>query len=171
MRRVVAIFAALAALAAPAAGQSLQEAARANVALTARLCMQVMLDRTPAQQLFGAAGFGYRAIDRGTNDHGVDLGTHHYFEAPAETAKAKVDDPAASGTSCTLYTGALPEAEVRHLIQSVIAQAYPQAQVTPGNELAVRNLSDLPLLISPRTITRHRYEPEGTVEVFFGFPG
>ncbi len=169
--RAAACAALLAISAATGVAQSLQEATRANVALASQLCLNVMLHQVVPQQAFGTAGFVYRGIDRGINDYGVALGIDHFYEAPSDTAKVEVTNPTGPNGLCKVLTAHMPEAELRGLVTAIIMQIYPQASISQQPEMIVRNISPLPLLVSTNTITRHRYEAAGTVQVSFYFPG
>lgn len=173
-RRAPCLLAALAVVlsAGPSRAQTVEEAARSNVGLSVRLCMDVMLRQIPPQQLFGTAGFAYEGIDRGINTYGVALGVDHYYLAPADTAKAQVNDPTGGNGICQVLTTKLTQADVQTLVVEIVQQTYPQAQLERGPDyMAVRNLSQLPLILNISTITRHRYEAAGTIQVSMSFPG
>ena len=154
-----------------AAAQSFEEAVRANTQLATNLCIQVMIQRTAPRDAFEGAGFGYRSIDRGVNDYGVALGFDHYFEAPASTAKAEVDDPGAAGL-CMVMTTHLAEADLAQIVAAELFRDYPGAEVRSETEWSVATPSGLPLIVSTDTIgTNHRYEEPGTVRVTMSYPG
>ena len=156
----------------PAATMTTQEAAQINARLAFSICVQIMIDRVSPRAAFGAAGFTYRAIDRGVNTHGVVLGLDHYFEAPADTAKAKVPNPDQMAGICTVYSKHIPEATLASIVAS---EAYRRSPATTGRgatQWSIPTSSGLPLIVSVSTITnRHRYEPAGTVQVSMSFPG
>ncbi|MGS4945047.1 hypothetical protein ACVDG3_06170 [Meridianimarinicoccus sp. RP-17] len=155
-----------------ASSQSFEDAVRANVALAVTLCTNGMMSGSSASSLFGSSGFAYRAIDRGTNDHGVALGVDHFFDAPAETAKAEV--MAADGPMglCKVLTRHLGEDAVRQIVSNALWPEYAGAELRGPNEWIVRGAAELPLIITLRTIAdNHRYEAPGTVEVSMAFPG
>lgn len=151
--------------------QSLEEAVRANVALATRTCVTAMFSGTPPEMLFTPAGFTYRAVDRGTNDYGVDLGTGHYFDAPADTAKAEVPNIGGPAGLCKVTTTHMKEVPFAALVAAVIFERYPGAQTSGLHQWTVRQGQRLPLIVAVRTVDRHRYEAPGTVEVSMGFPG
>ncbi|WP_187430272.1 hypothetical protein ROLI_007830 [Roseobacter fucihabitans] len=172
MRRASYIPLALVALSTlPAKGQSFDDAVRANTQLATALCLQVMIDRTIAQTTFGASGFAYRAIDRGTNEHGIALGLDHFFDAPADTVKAEVDFPDRNAGICMVYTTHLAEPAFADIVAATIFQRFPGAQVRGPTEWFISTPSGLPLIVSTSTINRHRYEAPGTVMVSMGYPG
>ena len=155
----------------PAHGQSFDEAVRANVALATRTCITAMFSRTPPEALFLQAGFTYRGVDRGVNDFGVRLGTSHYFDAPADTAKAEVPNIGAPAGLCTVTTTHMLEVPFAALVAQTVLSQDPRAQTTGLHQWTLRQGNGLPLIVSVSTITRHRYEAPGTVEVSMSFPG
>ena len=151
---------------------SFEVAVQTNFALATDLCMQTMLSGAPPSGIFTAAGFIYRAADRGVNQFGVDLGSGHYFDAPAETAKAEVINPNTHPGLCTATTRHLDQAAAAQLIGAMILQRFPTTDASQPNQWIVRGQGPLPLIISIGTIgTNHRYEQPGTVQVSMTFPG
>ena len=170
MRRVLTLLLALAA--APLQAQSFDEAVRSNTWLATDLCLQVMLDRASPRAVFGAAGFVLRSEYRGVNAYGIDLGYNHYFDAPADTVKAQLPEPDQMAGLCTVMTTHLSEADFAGVVAQAVRTRYPQAEQHSASVIMLRRSpGDLPLIITTRTIERHRYEPAGTVEVSMGFPG
>lgn len=159
-------------LAVPAAAQTFEEAVRINTSVAISTCLSVMIDRAVPDTAFGAAGFSYRAIDRGVNDYNVALGLDHYFDAPAETVKAEVDRPDGVAGICMVLTTHLDQADLNEIVAATMFQDHPGAQVRDENQWSINTPSGLPLIVSTRTITdNHRYEPPGTVTVSMSFPG
>lgn len=157
---------------APAGAQSLSEAARANVALATSLCADAMLAGMSADMLFRNAGFVYRAVDRGVNSYGVALGLDHYFDAPANTAKAEVGAPRGHPQICMVTSGHMTEIDLGSIVAGVLFQKYPGTIPSGVNTWSVRAGNALPLIVSVDTIgTNHRYEAPGTVRVSMSFPG
>lgn len=165
-------LAALSALSVPAQAQTFEEAVQSNTRLGVALCLQVMIDRTLPRNAFGAAGFTYRADARGVNSYGIDQGFGHYFDAPADTAKAEVNNPDRTAGICTVYTKHLPEPVLASLVGNEIFQRYPSAQTRSATQWSIPTASGLPLIVNTGTIgTRHRYEDPGTVTVSMSYPG
>lgn len=159
-------------LAAPVAAQTVEEAARSNVALGTGLCVDAMLNGSAASTVFGTAGFVYRGVDRGTNSYGVALGVDHYFDAPADTAKVKVMELTNHPGLCQVYTTHLDETEMARVVSGVLYQKHPGTTAKGFSEWIVRQGENLPLIVTVSSIgTSHRYETPGTVTVTMGFPG
>lgn len=167
----VALLLTLLVAAVTARAQSFEDAVRANIALATRTCVTAMFAGTPAETLFVPAGFAYRGVDRGTNDYGVDLGTGHYFDAPAGTAKVEVPAIGQHPGLCTVTTTHLQETPFAALIAAVLLDQYPGMQTTGRHQWTIRQGNGLPLIVSVNTIDRHRYEAPGTVQVSMSFPG
>ena len=161
----------LLALAAPATAQTFPEAVRLNAALATSLCLDAMLTGSAPAPLFTSAGFTYRAIDRGVNSNGVKLGLDHYFDAPADTAKAEVVNPNTHPGLCQVLTTHMTEAEFSQVVAGVIFRKHPGATVRSAREWYVTVGGGLPLIVTVSTITRHKYETPGTVIVSMSFPG
>jgi hypothetical protein len=153
--------------------QTFDEAVRTNVAIATRLCLSVMIDRAGPRDVFEAAAFVYREEDRGTNDFGVDLGSGHYFDAPADTVHVEVPDPDAYAGICTLYTMHLDEAALIDVVSEALFPMFPAAQVRtePNFSLMIETASGLPLILQTFTVERHRYEAPGTVQLSMSYPG
>lgn len=158
---------------APATSQTFDDAVRANVALSTQLCLSIMIDRVSPRAAFAERGFTYREEDRGTNDFGVDLGSGHYFDAPASTAHVEVPDPDAFQGICTVYTVHLDEAALRDVVSAAVFPMFPGARVNTGPDfsLSIDTASGLPLILQTRTIDRSRYEEPGTVGLSMSYPG
>ncbi|MGI3169172.1 hypothetical protein ACRARG_08480 [Pseudooceanicola sp. C21-150M6] len=162
----------LLALALPAHAQNLREAALNNVAVATRICADVSLRQLAPRPAFTSAGFTYRAENRGVNKYGVNLGYGHYFDAPADTAKAQVAEPDRYAGTCYVYTKHASQGEVEALVMDVLRSAYPNARIERSNSGTILyNLSPLPLIVSVSTISRNRYETDGTISVSMSFPG
>lgn len=172
MRSLFPLFALIGTLSTPpVAGQSFEDAVRANTALAVATCLDVMIARSLPRDAFIRAGFTYRSIHRGVNEYNVDRGFSHYFDAPVETAKAEVNAPDSIAGICTVYTAHLTEPELNALVASTLAQRQPGTQSRGPGSWAIPTASGLPLIVGTRTITRHRYEPAGTVSVGMSYPG
>ncbi|MEM8802040.1 MAG: hypothetical protein AAGF55_05865 [Pseudomonadota bacterium] len=151
---------------------TLRDAARGNVLGLTYWCVEVMLNRVIAAQVFPGAGFTYRAADRGVNEYGINRGTGHYFDAPAKTAHARVDDPNRPSGFCSVYTAHLNQAEVEATVAETLRQYFQTAQQRSAASWSVRSANGLPLLIDISTIgNNHRYEAPGTVQVTMVYPG
>jgi hypothetical protein len=161
----------LAVTATAAQAQTFEDAVRANTQLATGLCLQVMIQRAAPRQVFSAAGFTYRAEDRGVNDHGAALGLDHYFDAPAGTAKAETDDPDGAGL-CMVMTPHLSEPALAQIVAGELFRLHPGTQARGAAEWSVPTSSGLQLIVTTDTIgTNHRYEDPGTVRVSMVFPG
>lgn len=158
-----------------AAAQTVVDAARSNFMLATKLCLDAMLQRQVTGATFPAAGFTYRRVDHPPNSYGITPSPSHYFDTPANTVHAKVMDPSGHGGLCSAYSLHLTEADATRLVGAVIAQLYPNSQPSGATSWSVRNRnagqSDLPLIVTVRTVTRNKYEAAGTIEVSMSFPG
>ncbi len=151
--------------------QTFDEAVRSNFALATERCLEVMIQRKLPATAFGQAGFVYRGENRGVNEFGIHRGVGHYFDAPADTAHAEVDDPNRVAGICTIYSKHLSPADASALVSALLFAQYPNTKVGGGADWSVPTASGLPLLVGVRTVTRHRYETPGTVSVSMGYPG
>lgn len=152
--------------------QTFDEAARMNFALATDRCLDVMIARNLPNASFSQAGFAYRGVDRGINSYGVHRGVDHFFDAPAETARATVDAPDRIAGICSVLTTHMPETAAAAIVQQTILRQFPNAQINSPTQWSVRRADGLPLIISTRTIgTNHRYEKPGTVQVSMSYPG
>jgi hypothetical protein len=130
-----------------------------------------MIQRTTPRDAFGNSGFVYRAIDRGVNDYGIALGLDHYFDAPASTAKAEVDDPGRAGL-CMVFSTHLSEVDLGQIVASEVFRLYPGTRPRTEFGWSIPTPSGLPLIVNTDTIgTGHRYEEPGTVRGTMSFPG
>lgn len=155
-----------------AQGQSFEDAVRANVALATTLCAKAMMQGASPSTVFGNAGFVYRGVDRGVNEYGISRGTGHYFDAPAQTAKAEVMNPDGHPALCTVSTTHMTQSELSSLVASVLHRDFSGVEPQGADQWFIRNHTGLPLIISTSTIgTNHRYEAPGTVTVGMSFPG
>jgi hypothetical protein len=152
--------------------QTFDEAVRANLSLATTLCLQTMIQRVPPAAAFGGAGFVYRGVDRGVNSFGVALGLDHYFDAPADTARAEVDEPNGTAGLCQVYSTHLAEAELAAIVGGALAALYPATQMRSPTEWSIPTPSGLPLIVTTETIgTNNRYEAPGTVRATMVYPG
>lgn len=151
---------------------SFDEAVRANVALATSLCARTMIEGTRPSTVFGNAGFVYRGVDRGVNNFGITLNPSHYFDAPAETAKAEVMNPNAHAGLCTVYTTHMTQADLNSLVAAVLFRDFRGVQPQADGQWIIQTQGGLPLIVSTNTIgTNNRYETPGTVSVGMTFPG
>lgn len=150
---------------------TLRDAAQANVSGLTYWCVEVMFRRAQAALAFPNAGFTYRAVIRGVNEYGVDRGIGHYFDAPAETAHAQVDDPNRPAGLCSVYTTQLNQSEVAAIVGRTLRQYYPAARQSGAASWSITANGGLPLLIDISTIQNSRYETPGTVQVTMSYPG
>lgn len=162
-------------LATPASAQqtiTMKDAAMGNVSLLSRICMSVMFRQAQNGAAFVNAGYTYRSVDRGVNQYGIHRGVGHYFDAPADTAHAQVDDPNRPAGICSVYTKVLNEGEFTSVVASAIQQFYPTAQRRGPNQWSISQSGGLPLILSISTIgNNHRYEAPGTVQLSMSYPG
>lgn len=155
-----------------ALAQTFDEAVRANLSLATTLCLQTMIQRIPPTTAFVGAGFVYRNVDRGVNDYGVALGLDHYFDAPADTARAEVDEPNGTAGLCQVYSTHLTEGELAAIVGGTLAAFYPATQMRSPTEWSIPTPSGLPLIVTTETIgSNNRYEAPGTVRATMVYPG
>jgi hypothetical protein len=170
--RLAATLCAAAICSTSASAQTFDEAVRTNIWLATQACLDTMISREAANVVFGSADFTYRAFDRGVNEFGIDRGRAHYFEAPAETARAQVDTPDGIAGICHVFSVHLSEAELAAVMRAVVFQSHPGARVREPNQLLIDTPSGLPLIVTTRTVgTNNRYETPGTTTVAMGYPG
>lgn len=170
-----AVLISLVLLAAPASAQqtiTLKDAAMGNVSLLSRICMSVMFRQAQNGAAFVNAGYTYRSVDRGVNQYGVHRGVAHYFDAPADTAQAEVDDPNRPAGICMVYSKQLNEGEFTSVVASAINQFYPTAQRRGPNQWSISLNGGLPLILSISTIgNNNQYQAPGTVQLSMSYPG
>lgn len=153
-------------------GVTMRQAAQGNVTGLTYWCIEVMFRRAQAAQAFPAAGFTYRKVDRGVNQYGVHRGSGHYFDAPANTAHAEVDDTSRPAGYCSVYTSHLTQAEVAATVGRTLFQYYPTTEQFSPTSWSVSLNGGLPLIIQLSTIqNNHRYETPGTVQISMSYPG
>lgn len=153
-------------------GVTLRDAAQANVTGLTYWCVEVMFRRAQAAQAFPAAGFTYRKVDRGVNEYGIHRGSSHYFDAPANTAHAEVDDTSRPAGLCTVYTTHLNQADMAAIVGRTLYQYFPTTEQFSPTSWHISLDGGLPLIIELSTIqNNHRYETPGTVRVSMTYPG
>ncbi len=152
--------------------QTFQDAVRANFVLATDLCLSVMIQRTLPATAFGTAGFTYQTVDRGVNQYGIHRGYDHYFDAPAETARAEVDDPNRIAGLCYAFTAHLSLPEASQLVAGLITQRYPSVDSSRPNQWVIR-AGELPLIvnISQGSNTAQLAAGPNAVSVSMTYPG
>lgn len=158
--------------AAAARSQTFQDAVRANFVLATDLCLNVMIQLTLPATAFSTAGFTYKSVDRGVNQYGIHRGYDHYFDAPADTARAEVDDPNRIAGLCYAFTAHLSLPEASQLVAGLITQRYPTVDSSRPNQWVIR-AGQLPLIvnISQGSNTAQLASGPGAVSVSMTYPG
>ena len=152
----------------PAAGQSFDDAARANLALAIEICVRHLPPPLLIEEGFAQAGF--RQTERRDHTHGTDF----LFIAPAGTLGAKVN-----AYSCELETPLAPGPATRILAEALNRAApgvftmHPSHPSTPCGSFT-GTLSDMFLAVHaarPPDFSEGFCSEDGNSRVRFEFPG